>query len=201
MKKMIIAAFAACIAIPMIGCGDIKNDESSSRADIEPTASEKVTEKTAPTVERLIFGEEDGVYVNSFTCGYLSGERRPPRWEIVLITNEEELAFAEKSYGLKQSEEDSEIDKANGIAEVFQDMKSKYSLDDYDYAVCYAEVPSGGHYLHADKIYIDDRKRLGFSLDNDSYFPKDGDTVTEEMGGFMHMAAIPKTILEGMDIY
>ncbi|MBP3205763.1 MAG: hypothetical protein J6M66_10130, partial [Lachnospiraceae bacterium] len=57
----------------------------------------------------------------------------------------------------------------------------------------YNEVGSSGYYLHADRILINDYSPR-FIMDAKSHDPQ-GSLVELVMGGFMHIAAVPKAYL------
>ncbi len=144
-----------------------------------------------------IYSEED-IYIYSFECGCLSQDRKPPN-EMLIIENEEQLSFAEDRYGLAVPDDLPKSDEwwySTEAAEAFQDMKSDYPISDYSYAVCYDEVSCGGYYLHADKL-IKKGDMLYFGMDDKSYTPNEYDTYPAVMGGFCHMAAVPKSLFDG----
>ena len=91
----------------------------------------------------------------------------------------------------------------NAIAETFEKLKENYPIEDYAYLIEYHETPCGGYYFHADKVGIINDK-IGFLLDEQD-IPGPNEMMTEEMGGFCHMAAIPKVMIEGktltQDVY
>jgi len=146
--------------------------------------------------ESRIYTDED-IYLESFECGYIS-EYQKIRYATVVIETKEQLKFAEEYYGLK------ELDSVPGdysvfvspFALVFQEMKEQYSLEEYNYVLSYDEVSSGGYYYHADRLEITD-DGIWFLMDDESYSPKDDEAVTCVMGGFGHVAAVPKEYMEG----
>ena len=83
----------------------------------------------------------------------------------------------------------------DSIAQAFKNLRENYPITDYAYLIEYYEVPSGGYNLHADKVGITE-DRIGFLLDIAEY-PDPYEVVTEVMGGFCHMAAIPKSEIAG----
>ena len=130
-------------------------------------------------------------YVESFECGYVSyadvlGEG------VLLITSEEDLAQAEEYDCLTVVDE---WWANNAIAEAFGKLKENYPIEDYAYLIEYQETACGGYYFHADKVGILE-DRIGFLLDEQES-PGPNEAVTEVMGGFCHMAAIPKAEIEG----
>ena len=131
------------------------------------------------------------VYVESFECGYVSYADRL-REGPLLITTKEELTEAEKYDCLNVLDEQW---ANNAIAETFEKLKENYPIEDYAYLIEYHETPCGGYYFHADKVGIIDDK-IGFLLDEQD-IPGPNEMMTEEMGGFCHMAAIPKVMIEG----
>ncbi len=145
-----------------------------------------------------IYTNED-IYLVSFKCGYIS-EYRPIRYATVIIENEEQLAYAENQYGLKPMDTFSEdmICYPTGFAQYFEIMKEQYPLDDYNYVFAYQEVSSGGYYYHADRLEITEDS-IYFLMDDESYSPKDNEAVSQVMGGFGHVAAVPKEYMEGRE--
>ncbi len=143
------------------------------------------------TKQEAIYTDKD-IYIKSFECGYLSQEERLP-WGIILIETEEQISYAEQHYGLRRPKEESVYFNIF-ISDMFQEMKQEYPIDTYSYVLCYAQVSSGGYYLHADKLQIKD-DTISFVMDDESYTPDEGDIVSEVMGGFFHMAAVPKEYL------
>lgn len=139
------------------------------------------------------------IYLESFECGYIS-EFRPICYATVIIENEEQMAYAEKQYGLKPMDTFSEdmICYPTGFAQYFEIMKEQYPLADYNYVFSYSEVSSGGYYYHADRLEITEDS-IYFLMDDESYSPKDNEVVSEVMGGFGHVAAVPKEYMEGRE--
>ena len=130
-------------------------------------------------------------YVESFECGYVS-HAKELREGILLITTKEELNIA-LQYDCLNLEEDTWPN--NSIASAFENIVENYPISQYAYLIEYWETACGGYSLHADKVEIIDDK-IGFSLDV-AEFPEEGQMVTEAMGGFCHIAAIPKEQIEG----
>ena len=65
-----------------------------------------------------------GTYVESFTCGYLSYDQRPMPYALYLISNEEELEYAEKYIGMTIPENGKESFSGHKeISESFQKIK------------------------------------------------------------------------------
>lgn len=169
--------------------------ESSEYSSLsEADTSESQTEASEADIPDLIFTDED-IFINSFECGYIPQDRKP---SFLVIETEEQLMFAEDRYGLAVPPDLSEDELWNYntlIADAFQEMKEAYPIDKYSYAVEYAEVSCGGYYLHADKLAASDGI-LYFIMDDESYTPNDNDEYPAVMGGFCHMAAVPKELLE-----
>ena len=79
-----------------------------------------------------------GTYVESFTCGYLSYDQRPMPYALYLISNEEELEYAEKYIGMTIPENGKESFSGHKeISESFQKIKIEYPIKDYYYLFCY----------------------------------------------------------------
>ena len=130
-------------------------------------------------------------YVVSFECGYIQ-EAGKINYLPMFITNSEELERAKEEYFLQVIEEDW---ANNSIAEAFAKLTKEYSIDEYNYLIEYQETSSGGYYFHADKVGVSGDK-IGFLLDEEKT-PSPWELVTDVMGGFCHMAAIPKSQTEG----
>lgn len=148
--------------------------------------------------ESQIYTNED-IYLESFECGYI-GEYRPIRYATVIIENEEQLAYAEEQYGLNEEDiyPDKWMDYPTGFARYFTIMKEQYPLEGYNYVFSYDEVSSGGYYYHADRLEITEDS-IYFLMDDESYSPKGDEAVAAVMGGFGHVAAVPKEYMEGRE--
>lgn len=180
-QKIFSVIVCAVMLICFAGCA---KEEALGKIE-----EEKETEDTITYTDKEI-------YIHSFECGYLS-EYRMLRDILLMIENEEQLSIAEKTYDL--GEDALEKMQNTYVAEEFQKMKSEYPIEEYTYLLCYREVSSGGYYLHADKVQIKDA-RIYFQMDEESYSPSGEEMVTEVMGGFFHMAAIPKEYLDGKQL-
>ena len=130
-------------------------------------------------------------YVESFECGYIShaDELREGR---LLITTEEELNIA-LNYDCLNPEDDTWSN--NSIASAFEKVMENHPISEYSYLIEYWETSCGGYNIHADKVEILE-DNIGFSFDV-KQFPSEDEMVTEAMGGFCHIAAIPKNEIEG----
>lgn len=162
----------------------------------ETKSSEIITADTASEddVPEEIFTDED-IYINSFNSDYLSQDKKPPD-EMLFIETDEQLSFAEDRYGLAVPDDLPKSDEwryNRKAADAFQAMKASYPISDYSYAVCYDELNCGGYYLHADRL-VKKGTLLYFGMDENSYSPGEWDMVPQVMGGFCHMAAIPKNL-------
>ena len=115
------------------------------------------------------------VYIDSFECGYLPDFPR----HLIMIETEEQLAYALEHYNIHNK---------------LQELSGKYDIGEYTYIIRYNEVGSSGYYLHADRILINDYSPR-FIMDAKSHDPQ-GSLVELVMGGFMHIAAVPKAYLE-----
>lgn len=180
----------------------LSETKSTSQTNGETTAvsetksSEIITADTASEddVPEEIFTDED-IYINSFNSDYLSQDKKPPD-EMLFIETDEQLSFAEDRYGLAVPDDLPKSDEwryNRKAADAFQAMKASYPISDYSYAVCYDELNCGGYYLHADRL-IRKGTLLYFGMDENSYSPGEWDMVPQVMGGFCHMAAIPKNL-------
>ena len=136
----------------------------------------------------------EGAYVNSFSCDYLSQSSKPDQYVLYLVTNDEELAYAEDYLGMKvPDDEDREWYFNDYLANEFQAMKEEYPIDEYNYLIQYYEYSQGGYYFHADSVvYSDDLIYFHFDISE----APDGPYGTDEMGGDFHMAAVPKEFFE-----
>lgn len=188
MKKRISLLLLA--AILTTGCG-------SDLADREPKADRDIVESGKSVNEKSRIYTTEDIYLKSFECGYIS-EYRKIRYATVIIETKEQLDYAEEYYGLKNSDSasDDHSDFVSPFASLFQEMKALYPLEEYNYVFSYDEVSSGGYYYHADKLEITE-DAIRFLMDNESYAPKAGEDVSCVMGGFAHMAAVPKEYMVG----
>lgn len=188
MKKRF--ALILLTAILATGCG---SDFAGGRpeADGDTVASGNVAKK-----ESRIYTDED-IYLKSFECGYIS-EYQKIRYATVIIDTKEQLNYAEEYYGLKEldSAPDDYSVFVSPFASIFQEMKAQYPLEEYNYVLSYDEVSSGGYYYHADRLEITE-DGIWFLLDDKSYSPKEDEIVTCVMGGFGHVAAVPKEYMAG----
>ena len=133
-----------------------------------------------------VYTDED-IYIYSSECGYRCGywgDYEVPR-ECIVIETAEQLEYAVQKRGLTE------------IFGGFRDMIESYPIEEYTYMLEYDEVSSGGYYIHADKVEVR-KDRVSFGWDSKSHGPK-GD-ATQEMGGFLHMAAIPKEYLKDCNL-
>ena len=137
----------------------------------------------------------EGAYVNSFSCGYLSGSFVPDQYTMYLVTNEEEIAYAECYLGMQEPLNVEEVFGFNfGLAEEFQKLKEAYPISDYNYLLYYSEYSQGGHYHHSDSVvYNEDRIYFHY----DVVKSPEGEFGTDVMEGDFDMAAVPKAFFEG----
>lgn len=174
--------------------------EASTQTESDTAVSETVGElaETEEIPVEVLFTHKD-IYLYSFFCDYLSQDKKPPDGRILLIENDEQLAFAEDRYGLAVPEDLPQSDEwwyNKSVADAFQDIKANYPLDEYSYAVCYDETHCGGYYLHADRL-VKIFDELYFGMDGESYSPSGDEEYPAVMGGFCHMAALPKGTFDG----
>lgn len=176
--------------------------ENTTQTEADTAVSETVGElaETEKIPVEVLFTDKD-IYIYSFFCDYLSQDKKPPDGRILLIENDEQLAFAEDRYGLAVPEDLPKSDEwwyNKSVADAFQDIKANYPLDEYSYAVCYDETHSGGYYLHADKL-VKIGGELYFGMDEESHTPPMYEEQPAVEGGFCHMAALPKGTFDGSE--
>lgn len=176
----------------------ITDTETKASSQIYSVSESSAAAADEEDIPEEIYSEED-IYIYSFECGYLSQDRKPSPNEMLIIENEEQLSFAEDRYGLAVPDDLPKSDEwwyDTEAAEAFRNMKSDYPISDYSYAVYYDEVSCGGYYLHADKL-IKKGDMLYFGMDDKSRTPNEYDEYPAVMGGFCHMAAVPKSLFDG----
>ncbi|MBQ6231354.1 MAG: hypothetical protein IJJ74_09610 [Eubacterium sp.] len=153
--------------------------------------SNSIEKPLAETEEQIV----EGAYVNSFSCGYLSGDLVPDQYTMYLVTNEEELAYAECYLGMQIPLNVDDFSGFNtGLAEEFQKMKEAYPISDYNYLLYYSEYSQGGHYHHSDSVVFNE-DRIYFHYDE--VRSPEGEVGTDVMEGDFDMAAVPKAFFEG----
>ena len=136
-----------------------------------------------PEEEGTVYTEKE-VYIHSYECGYLHGYGIPKSYSIVIETSEQ-LDYAVENYGICE------------ISSKCKEMIEQYSTDNYTFVLRYDEVSSGGYYYHVDRVRITSDSVMLVN-DKKSHSAK-GDAQTQVMGGFFHMAAIPKEYLKECD--
>ncbi len=186
-KRFALIMLAAVLAT---GCG-------SNFADGRPeTDGDTVETGKVAKEESQIYTDED-IYLKSFDCGYIS-EYQKIRYTTVIIETKEQLDYAEDHYGLKvlESASDDYTVFESPFAATIQEMKEQYPLEEYNYVFRYDEVSSGGYYYHADRLEMTEDS-IRFLMDDKSYSPRGNDAVAAVMGGFGHIAAVPKEYMEG----
>ncbi len=184
--------FCVCLIMIFLFTACSGTDVSQENEEIGPEIHTYIDNEPAENDSNLTEEiTEIDCYVESFECGYVS-YADVLREGVLLITNEEELAQAEEYDCLTVVDE---WWANNTIAETFENLKENYPIEDYAYLIEYRETVCGGYYFHADKVGILE-DRIGFILDEQES-PGPNEAVTEVMGGFCHMAAIPKTEIEG----
>lgn len=181
MKKLLYTLLVAT-AVLFTGC----SQNEVARGEINTPVDEN-----AEMPEGMEDIRELEAYVESFECGYVS-EAGKINYSPMFITNSEELERAQEEYFLQIIEDDW---TNNSIAEAFAKLTKEYSIDEYNYLIEYQETTSGGYYFHADKVGVLG-DNIGFLL-GESQSPSPMEATTEVMGGFCHMAAIPKAQTEG----
>ncbi len=126
---------------------------------------------------------KDQVYIHSYECGYLHGYGIPNGVHIVIETGEQ-LEYAIQNYGISE------------ISGKCKEMIEQHSIDDYTFVLRYDEVSSGGYYYRVDRVRI---KPDAVLLVNDRKSHSARGNQPAVMGGFFHMAAVPKEYLEECD--
>ena len=158
--------------------------------------------ETKEIQERIL--SQDEAYVQSFTCGYVSAWN-PYRYYMVLLENEEQLAYCKENDKVRIKKDPPEPDGtseevAASLAEVWAMLEEDYPLDQYTYVFYYDEVSQGGYYYHADKLILGD-DFLYFGMDEKSHgLDPNVDSAPEVMGGFCHLGAVKKSVLEGIEL-
>ena len=141
----------------------------------------------------------EGTYVENVSCGYLCFDPRPERNVFYLICDEEDIEIAETELGMKVPEDaDWPWDYEAKHIKAFQDIKSKYPIDQYNYLFEYQEYSCLGYSSHADNVVFEE-DRINFHFDEIKK-PGDGEMVCEAMDGEFKIAAIPKEYFEGRTI-
>ena len=130
-------------------------------------------EETIDNPNAKSYTSED-IYILSYTNGYVDNDRR---YDNMVIENEEQLAYARERSLILPTDE----------------MVEQYPLSEYIYVIDYDSVSSGGYYLKAESLCIGDNY-MYFEYTDDSHTPQ-GDSAPSVMGGFLHMAAVPKEYL------
>ncbi len=114
------------------------------------------------------------IYLLSYENGYVDNDER---FNNMVIENEEQLTYARERSLILPSDK----------------MIEEYPLTEYTYVIEYYQVSSGGYFLKAESLCIGDNY-MYFEMTDDSHSPK-GEVVECVMGGFLHMAAVPKGYL------
>ena len=200
-KREIISGFVLGFAVilSMTGCTNNqgKTYNTQNRTGTSEILSENLVTSENSSQNTLHDGEEivEGAFVNSISCGYLGSDFVPEQYVLYLITNEEEVAYAEVYLGMQVPLNVDEIFGFNrGLAEQFQKMKEDYPITEYNYLLEYLEYSQGGHYHHADSvIYKEDIINFHYDVVKEP----DGEFGTDVMEGDLIMAAVPKTFFEG----
>lgn len=183
----------------MSGCTGKLQSTSTPEDGSLMTVSEKTLNSEPDPSLPADSGEQvvEGAYVYSFKCGYLSGNHVPEQYTMYLITNEEEIDYAETHLGMGVPENEEELYRFDrDLADEFQKMKEAYPISDYNYLLYYTEYSQGGHSHHADSV-VYDGDRIYFHYDKQ--ISPEGEVGTDVMDGDFDMAAIPKTFFEGKE--
>ena len=209
MKRILILLTAAGIILTSCGtttsdtANNIETATSSSTMDTTKGDTEKhyAANGVELDIDMTDYSDKaklltaDDIYLLSFNCGYLSGNRHPVR---MIVENQDQLNYAGERYGLALSQEGLPEDELwsyhTGISGPFSEMAEKYSINDYSYVIEYDEVSSGGYDLHIGALLVDD-DILHFVRTADSKTPDPDSMQPDVMGGFCYMAAVPKDTL------
>lgn len=201
MKRRGIVLGLICVLL-MSGCtknmtgnpvgGNVSDTSEVPSATVTDLGVSNSIEKPLTETEEQIV---EGAYVNSFSCGYLSGDLVPDQYTMYLVTNEEELAYAECYLGMQIPLNVDDFSGFNiGLAEEFQKMKEAYPISDYNYLLYYSEYSQGGHYHHSDSVVFNE-DRIYFHYDE--VRSPEGEVGTDVMEGDFDMAAVPKAFFKG----
>lgn len=145
---------------------------------------------TVESVEEVV----KGTYIENINCGYLSVDPRPENGILYLVCDEEDIEMAETALGMKVPDNaEGQGSYVTSHIEAFQEMKSKYPIDEYNYLFSYSKYNCLGYDSHADEVIIRDGNQLLFHYDID-IAPGEGEAVCEAMDGEFKIAAIPKDI-------
>lgn len=170
-------------AVMLTGCSEMqtenpRNDAAKNILEMtEPSYSEpdlKINMNQYSS-EAKLYRPED-IYLQSFDCGCVNDAD----FRLLAIETEEQLAYALVRYG--------------SFGGLISEMAESYPISEYSYFVEYDEVSSGGWYIHCGALLVDKDKLL-FVRTTDSYSPGETEMVPAVMGGFCHMAAVPKSYL------
>lgn len=185
MKKKLFALFSACLIL--CGC----NNRTDNNTPV-------VTESTDAVSSGERVYTSDVIYVTSYNCGYVPPEYCPPDM-YVFIETEEQLAFAEERFNLKAPDDLSEEEKYEQypFSDSIQRMKENFPISEYNYFFTYDEVSSSGYRLHTDRVVISGDE-IRFEMDDGSFTPEEGSVQSAVMGGFFHIAAVPKRHCENI---
>lgn len=170
-------------AVMLTGCSAVqeeinRNDAASNTLVMtEPHYSEPdlKIDMSQYSSEAKLYRPED-IYLQSFNCGYVDDAD----FGLLAIETEEQLTYALERYG--------------SFGGLISEMAENYPISEYSYFLEYDEVSSGGWYIHCGALLVDTDKLL-FVRTTDSYSPGETEMVPEVMGGFCHMAAVPKAYL------
>lgn len=190
--------FGLVMILLMAGCTkNSPNVQSSQTVNTSEITDVNLPDPEVPSENSLNEGEQivEGAVVYSHNCGYLGSDFVPDQYVLYLISNEEEVAYAEVYLGMQTPANTDEITGFNhGLSDAFQQMKEDYPISDYDYMIEYLEYSQGGHYHHADNvIYKEDKIYFHYDVVREP----EGEVSTDVMEGDLIMAAVPKTFFEG----
>lgn len=207
MKRCLIVF--SILSLILTSCGKTVNNtvqvEDNTTSSAELIAANEVDKHySADGVELRIdmsqYGENaklltaDDIYLLSYNCGYIAGTHP----ELLIIEDQEQLDYALERYGLALPPDGLTMEELwfydTSIAEPFNKMMAEYPIRDYSYVIEYDKVGSGGYDLKVGALLVDE-EQLFFVHTSDSRTPEPGSLLTDVLGGFCYMAAIPKDTL------
>lgn len=191
MKKILFCVAVLFALTTACGQQNDKTESSPSESEIQTAHTEIQT-----THREVIEYTDEDIYIDSFTCGYISQEQKPESYKVYVIETQEQLDYAKENYGVGFPSDYNAEDYwyySVGIVEAFEKMERECPFSEYCYLFEYEEVISTGYYYHADRVAIDkETDRIYFKHDDKSYSPSGDEACGDMMNGFFHMSAIPR---------
>ncbi|MBP5276025.1 MAG: hypothetical protein J6Z07_04430 [Lachnospiraceae bacterium] len=138
----------------------------------------------------------EGTYIENVNCGYISTKPHPESCIYYLVTDESDVKAAEIALGMKIPDDPDWVWQYNSKhVDAFQDMMSKYPIEEYNYLFIYNEHACLGYSSHADEVvYKNDLIYFHFDVVKE---PGEDESTCEAMDGEFKMAAIPKDFFNG----